>query len=227
MKICLSMNCAIDAPHPLALPCACGKRPSRGIVRVSRWGRRRRQSSRKISSEAEPAQALFRQTASAMVERLEEPMPYNGLCSTVPTMGYETQWRDLKFRLRLFWIVALTYVPGVLAMALPLQAYSEDQLIPWLAAGWLVGVMAAGAYLGRYRCPRCGNTFIRSPPPWQPLMALRVHPSWIEGWQQPLKPWNFIELLARRCFYCGLVKGASASGSGSVPRSGVSHEHKA
>jgi hypothetical protein len=131
-------------------------------------------------------------------------------------MGYETQWRDLRFRLRLFWIATLTCVPGVLAIALLLQAYSEDQLIPWLAAAWVVGVMIAGAYLGQYRCPRCGNTFIRSSPPWQPLMALRVYPSCTEGWQR-LNRWSFFELLARRCLYCGLVKGASVSGSGSVP----------
>jgi hypothetical protein len=123
-------------------------------------------------------------------------------------MGYETQWRDLRFRLRLFWAACLAYVPGVLIIALVLRASggSDDQIV-WIAGALLLGVMALGAYLGRYRCPRCGNLFIRPPVPWQPL-----------------KCWNFIELLARRCFYCGLVKGAS--GSGSVPRLGASHEHK-
>ena len=92
-------------------------------------------------------------------------------------------------------MVALTYVPGVLSIALLSQAtgVSADGLFIWITGAWLAGFVAAGVYLLRYRCPRCGNLFVRPP-----------LPDSLKGATGSIKI-----LFARRCSYCSFGKGDS------------------
>jgi hypothetical protein len=118
------------------------------------------------------------------------------------------KWRDLRFRRCLLWMVALTYVPGVLSVALLSQAtgVSEDDLFIWITFAWLACFIAAGVYLLDYRCPRCGNLFVR--PPLLDMGLPRSSPlPETASWSK--RGWSIKILFARRCSYCSFGKGDS------------------
>jgi hypothetical protein len=96
-------------------------------------------------------------------------------------MAYEAEWRDYRKRRRLFWIVWLTYIPGVIAIALPLQyLFASETPIYFVALGWMAAFFLSGWRLGSWPCPRCGKWFFAK--------------------------WWYGNLFARRCVHCKLPK---------------------
>ena len=72
------------------------------------------------------------------------------------TMNYDDAWRDLHFRIRLFWLVFLGYMPGVLLIAFLLhEIFSglDDRVIAWAAIPWMAAYGAAAIYRTWFRCP--------------------------------------------------------------------------
>ena len=101
-------------------------------------------------------------------------------------MGYETQWRDLRFRQRLFRITLIAGLPSVVTTVYFFREFGD-----WLVIAWLLGFLAVGMYLSSYRCPRCGDVFIS---------------------RQPFDLMSNFNPFARRCLNCDLAEGDPGSG---------------
>lgn len=79
--------------------------------------------------------------------------------------GYDSEWNDLRRRLLIFWIVFLSYVPGVLVLVLSARSLApslDDQAPQWIAGMWLGAFAVAGVYRSLFRCPRCRRRFFCS-----------------------------------------------------------------
>ena len=78
--------------------------------------------------------------------------------------GYARSWRALRRRERAFWIVVLSYLPGVAVAILAVHLARDD--VPecfalWVGGGWIASYVIASLYRGSFRCPRCGDFFLR------------------------------------------------------------------
>jgi hypothetical protein len=76
--------------------------------------------------------------------------------------NYVRNWRDLRRRQYLFWIVVLSFVPAVLLSILIVNLLGSD--VPQyfgaaIGAAWLAAYVAADCYLHHFRCPRCQGLF--------------------------------------------------------------------
>jgi len=66
-------------------------------------------------------------------------------------------WTEYRRRRNLFWLVLVTYVPGVLVLGLPLQWLLGSEEPIYLAAGaWMVAFIVTANRMTAWRCPRCG-----------------------------------------------------------------------
>jgi hypothetical protein len=96
---------------------------------------------------------------------------------------YGREWADLRRRTRIFWIIFLGYIPGVVILNL-LAGLIAPSLTPmWIAVPWMGAFMAAGIYRALFRCPRCHKRFF------------------YKGWYSS----QFI----RNCLHCDLPLGSS------------------
>jgi len=84
------------------------------------------------------------------------------MTETSEMVQYAAAWKDRKRRfltyvvaLNSFWVIVL---PGFLSQADPRFDLSGRTLLMEIAA-WFVAQTAAGVWLNRFRCPRCGNLF--------------------------------------------------------------------
>ena len=76
-------------------------------------------------------------------------------------MTYDAQWREYRRRRNLFWLIWLTYIPGVLVIGLPLESLIKSEVpIYFVAFGWLIAFAVAGWRLSYWRCPHCGKWFL-------------------------------------------------------------------
>ena len=98
-------------------------------------------------------------------------------------MTYSTQWADYRRRRRIFFLIFLSYIPGMYALGIPLEKHfaSEIPLIA-VAVTWIMAFVTAGWHMNAWKCPCCGNTFFRR--------------KWIHN------------QFARKCVHCGLEKWA-------------------
>ncbi|MDD5492036.1 MAG: hypothetical protein PHV60_05075 [bacterium] len=99
-------------------------------------------------------------------------------------MSYEHQWQEYKKRRNLFWIIWLTYLPGVLIIGYPLGKFfrSETPFII-LAVVWMVFFIIAGTRFSYWKCPRCGNSYFAK--------------------------WWYANQFVRKCVHCKLPKWAN------------------
>ncbi len=98
-------------------------------------------------------------------------------------MAYSTQWDDYRKRRKIFFLIFLSYLPGIYILGVPLERYlsSEIPLIV-IATAWIIAFVVAGWHMNAWRCPSCQETFFRR--------------RWVHN------------QFARRCVHCGLEKWA-------------------
>jgi uncharacterized membrane protein len=90
-------------------------------------------------------------------------------------------WDGYRSRRRLFWFALLGYIPGVLALGLPLQTLlHSDSPMYVVAAVWMVLYVFVGNWMMSFPCPRCRQPFFRT--------------------------WWYHNPLAMHCLHCGLPK---------------------
>jgi hypothetical protein len=94
---------------------------------------------------------------------------------------YSTRWSDYKRRRNLFWLVFLTYIPGVVILGIPLsKLLHADSIVFVIVALWMLAFVVVGNYWGFWKCPRCGKPFFRK--------------------------WWYHNSFARKCVHCKLPK---------------------
>jgi hypothetical protein len=97
-------------------------------------------------------------------------------------MSDADEWTDYRRRRNIFWLVFVTYVPGVFALGLPLQWLVGSELpIYVVAATWLIAFIVTANRMGAWKCPRCGKAFFRTFWGQNPLARKCVHcrlPKW-------------------------------------------------
>src|SRR4026209_404111 len=94
---------------------------------------------------------------------------------------YQEQWKDYRRRTSIFWLIFLTYVPGVFVVGVPLtHLVSSDTSVYMLAGLWMLAFVISGNYALAWQCPRCRKTFFRT--------------SW------------YYNSFARQCVHCKLPK---------------------
>jgi predicted RNA-binding Zn-ribbon protein involved in translation (DUF1610 family) len=105
----------------------------------------------------------------------------------MPDLGdFHPSWASYKKRLAVAVALFLGYIPGVAAIAIPLQRITgSDVWVPAVASGWMVAWAVAVVRLNSFRCPRCGNVFH--------VRGLYGNP------------------FARNCLHCGLAKWSDPS----------------
>jgi hypothetical protein len=107
----------------------------------------------------------------------------NANAETTAEDPYSAGWVEYRRRRNLYWLVWLTYIPGVLIIGLPLSWLFHSNIAAFVVAGlWMVAYVAAANYLGFWKCPRCGKPFSRG--------------------------WWYYNPFARECVHCGLSKWA-------------------
>jgi predicted membrane metal-binding protein len=98
-------------------------------------------------------------------------------------MSYTVQWNDYRMRRRIFWIICISYLPGVFLLSLPLEKYfHSDVPMMVIAFSWLFAFLASGWYMNVWICPCCGNPYFK-------------------------RRW-FYNQFTSKCVHCGLKKWA-------------------
>ena len=106
---------------------------------------------------------------------------------------YSEQWRQLKRRQRITWLILLGGMPCVLALTLlaTLLVRAIEAPPTWIdraffvAGGtWMLGSVAAGSKAIAFLCPRCTERFFST--------------------------WWYYNGFARKCVHCGLPKWANS-----------------
>ena len=96
-------------------------------------------------------------------------------------MADQTQWRDLRRRQRIVWLVFLSYIPGIVILSIPLEALFDSETPVFVVAVlWFVALAVASGYMENWKCPRCGKPFFRT--------------------------WWYHNTFAQRCIHCKLPK---------------------
>jgi hypothetical protein len=81
--------------------------------------------------------------------------------STKPT--YAAQWNEYRRRRRIYWILFLSYVPGVVLVGFPLAYYFSSEWLGMSVAGlWMLAWVVARMRMYNWRCPRCGDWFFHT-----------------------------------------------------------------
>ena len=94
---------------------------------------------------------------------------------------YKEQWDDYKRRIRILWIVWLTYVPGASILGLSLAwLFDSDTPVYVVGISWFLACVFSKQYVQAWLCPRCGDEYCSR--------------------------WWYTNIHARYCVYCGLPK---------------------
>jgi uncharacterized Tic20 family protein len=79
---------------------------------------------------------------------------------------YAAAWRDYRKHTIIFWIVFLSYIPGVAAIFLTigpslaaLTGIKLDNIGMMIALCWMVAFAIASFRMSQFRCPRCEKRF--------------------------------------------------------------------
>src|SRR6185503_13965867 len=99
--------------------------------------------------------------------------------------SYQRRWQEYRKRNTLFWVIALTYMPGVALSSIPLsRTFDSQKPVYMVAMLWMVAGTVAGFHRNNLKCPRCGHPFFRKT--W-----------WYDNW------------FAGKCVHCKLPKWAT------------------
>ena len=75
------------------------------------------------------------------------------------TGRYAEAWRDRRRRMLVFKAIQIAFFPLLVVLAL-MSKYVRTQANPVVAVPlWFIAYMAAGVWLNRFRCPRCGKLY--------------------------------------------------------------------
>jgi hypothetical protein len=100
-------------------------------------------------------------------------------------MEYEAQWTEYRRRRRVFWLIFVTYIPGVFLIGVPLgNIFNSETPAVVTALMWMAAFAIAGWRTTYWRCPRCRKRFFAT---W------------------------YVNQFARKCVHCGLKKWATES----------------
>ncbi|WP_404308968.1 hypothetical protein [Neorhodopirellula lusitana] len=71
-----------------------------------------------------------------------------------------TTWDSYRHRRKVFWILILTYLPGVALAAIAMQRWTgSDDAAMIAAVAWMAAYGVAGWRCGHFPCPQCGRPF--------------------------------------------------------------------
>jgi hypothetical protein len=131
---------------------------------------------------AQYRQAALDYAESELRERGFTSDRINANAETPAEGPYSAGWAEYRRRRKLYRLVWLTYIPGVLIIGLPLSwSFHSNAAFFAVVALWAVAFMAAANYLGFWKCPRCGKPFSRGRWYYNPFARECVHcglPEW-------------------------------------------------
>jgi hypothetical protein len=131
---------------------------------------------------AQYRQAALDYAKSEIRERGLTPAMIDAAEETTAEGPYSASWAEYRRRRNLYWLVWLTYIPGVLIIGLPLSWLFHSNGAAFAVAGlWMVAFVAAANYLGFWKCPRCRKPFSRGRWYYNPFARECVHcglPKW-------------------------------------------------
>jgi hypothetical protein len=97
-------------------------------------------------------------------------------------MSNGDDWTEYRRKRNLFWLVLVSYVPGVLVFGLSLQWLLGSELpIYFVAGAWMIAFIVTASRMTAWRCPRCGKSFFRTFWGQNPFALKCVHcrlPKW-------------------------------------------------
>ena len=97
----------------------------------------------------------------------------------------DSPWQSCQRRERVLAAVILTYIPGVLAIGVPLNELIGSEIpIYVIALAWMLAFAASVIALNFFKCPSCQRPFFHT---------------WLLG-----------NIVARKCMHCGFPKWAEA-----------------
>jgi len=99
------------------------------------------------------------------------------------TERYAEAWRDRRRRMVVFKTVQISLLPMIPVLWYLSSMYPTRQLPILAVPAWFIAYMAAGLWLNRFRCPRCGKLYY---------------------WRAQLKGSIQRQTRWRDCRYCGL-----------------------
>src|SRR5262245_4821945 len=99
--------------------------------------------------------------------------------------SYQRRWLEYRKQNRLFWVIALTYLPGhAITSILLSRTFGSQELEYLVSILLLIAFTVAGFYRSNLKCPRCGRPFFR-------------------------KTWWYYSEFGRKCVHCKLPKWAT------------------
>ena len=104
---------------------------------------------------------------------------------------YAEAWRDRRRRMVVFKTVQISFFPMILVLWYLFSIHPEWRRLILTFPAWYITYMAAGVWLNRFRCPRCGKLYY-----WR---------TQFKGSMQRQRKW-------RDCRYCGLQQDQYPSG---------------
>lgn len=94
------------------------------------------------------------------------------MADTGPTTSADVRLARLLTMKRIFVILLVAYVPGMVGLGLVLGHLGRSDMVPrvldWVAALWLGGLFSLWMVVASRRCPRCGRFFS-----WKGLFGVR------------------------------------------------------
>jgi hypothetical protein len=107
------------------------------------------------------------------------------------TEHYAEAWQDRRRRMVVFKTVQISFFPMILVLWYLSSIHPEWRRLILAIPAWFITYMAAGVWLNRFRCPRCGQLYY-----WR---------AQLKGSMQRQRKW-------RDCRYCGLQQDQCPSG---------------
>jgi hypothetical protein len=99
------------------------------------------------------------------------------------TEYYAKAWRDRRRRMIVFKTVQISFLPTILVLWFLSSLHPDWGKVILAVPTWLIAYVAAGVWLNRFRCPRCGKLYY---------------------WRVQLKGSVPRQTRWRDCHYCGL-----------------------